>query len=55
MTIPIEVICVFLTATVSLQLWTLREVVNLKTKVAVLEARLLGRAPSNASEKIELL
>ena len=36
MNIPIEIICVFLTAAVALQAWTLMEMVKLKVKVAAM-------------------
>ena len=40
MNVPIEIIEIFLTASLGLQGWTLIEIVKLKMKVAVLEVKL---------------
>lgn len=39
MNIPVEVVVAFLSVGIALQVWTLREVVTLKVKVAVLTQR----------------
>ena len=50
MNIPIQIICIFLTAVVGLQAWTLKEVVTLKAEMAALKASMAARRRATADQ-----